>query len=216
MKNLLICFLTLGIPFLLSSQNTIVSDTIYFTLGSYTTAGTVLTPQKTVTKVRVKKYSNGDQQTYIENLGDSLQSQSRIVEDYLSNMNVFFARAVSYITTKPESLKQRRQLQSQLNTLGMPPLNDLIQTRFETEIIGGVTVRLNQDTTFSGDIIKNNQGNLRLLYSNKGFRVEMYSDKILNVVDWPTRGEDTLLFLIRPRVYSSEDRNLVLTVKTSK
>ena len=89
MKNLLICFLTLGIPFLLSSQNTIVSDTIYFTLGSYTTAGTVLTPQKTVTKVRVKKYSNGDQQTYIENLGDSLQSQSRIVEDYLSNMNVF-------------------------------------------------------------------------------------------------------------------------------
>ena len=98
----------------------------------------------------------------------------------------------------------------------MPPLNDLIQTRFETEIIGGVTVRLNQDTTFSGDIIKNNQGNLRLLYSNKGFRVEMYSDKILNVVDWPTRGEDTLLFLIRPRVYSSEDRNLVLTVKTSK
>ncbi len=208
--------LCLVLPSLIAAQNTVVNDTTYFTIGTYTTTGTVITPQKSITKVRIKRFINGDEQTYIENLGDSLQSQTKIVEDYLSSMNVFFGRGVSYIVTKPETLKQRRQLQSQLNTLGMPSLNDLIQTRFENEIIGSATVRLNQDTTFSADIIKNNQGTLRLLYSNKGYRIEMYSDKVLNVVDWPVKGDDTLLFLIKPKTYSSEDRNLILTLKTQK
>ena len=216
MRIIIMHLLCLVLPSLIAAQNTVVNDTTYFTIGTYTTTGTVITPQKSITKVRIKRFINGDEQTYIENLGDSLQSQTKIVEDYLSSMNVFFGRGVSYIVTKPETLKQRRQLQSQLNTLGMPSLNDLIQTRFENEIIGSATVRLNQDTTFSADIIKNNQGTLRLLYSNKGYRIEMYSDKVLNVVDWPVKGDDTLLFLIKPKTYSSEDRNLILTLKTQK
>lgn len=212
MKKLLVILLSVFSCLTANSQTTL--DTVYFTLGNYITTGT--NPQKSLSRVKIKKYENGNEQQTTENLGDSVFAQEKILNEYLNEFRIFSYQMISAINMKPNIIKTKRQLDANLKRVGYPSVNDLIQSRYEQTLIGPVSVRLNQDTTLLGDIVKNNQNNLRLLYSNKGHRVEIMSDNVIVVNDFPTKGDDTWLYLIRPDVYISEDRNLILNLNTKR
>lgn len=209
MKKVLVILLSVFSCLTANSQTTL--DTVYFTVGSYITTGT--TPQKSLSRTRIRKYDNGNEQQTTDNLGDSLLAQDRVLNEYLNEFRMFSFQMISALNMKPNLMKTKRQLDANLKRVGYPSINDLVQARYEGNLIGKVLVRVNQDSLFSGDIIKNNQsGNLRLLFLNKGYRVEIMSDNVININDYPIKGEDTWLYMIRNDVYISEDRKLILNL----
>lgn len=209
MNKVLVILLSVFSCLTANSQTTL--DTVYFTVGSYITTGT--TPQKSLSRTRIRKYDNGNEQQTTDNLGDSLLAQDRVLNEYLNEFRMFSFQMISALNMKPNLMKTKRQLDANLKRVGYPSINDLIQARYEGNLIGKVLVRVNQDSLFSGDIIKNSQsGNLRLLFLNKGYRVEIMSDNVININDYPIKGEDTWLYMIRNDVYISEDRKLILNL----
>lgn len=213
MKNLLLVTVLLFSTLLLKSQSVVISDSMYLEISQYTITGTVSPTQKSYTKVRVKKFKNGDEHMTVEQMGDSITAQNKIVRDYLNNFRSYSYPAISSITMKPDAMKYRREINRELKRIGHPDLNTLIQSRFESQLIRDVIVQINQDSTLKGDIIKNQQGNLRLLFSNKGYRIEMISPEVISVVGYPTKDDETWLFRIKTDVFSDQDRKIMIVLK---
>ena len=210
MKNLLLVTVLLFSTLLLKGQSVVISDSMYLEISQYITTGTTSPAQKYYTKVRVKKFRNGDEHMTVEQMGDSTTVQNKIIRDYLNNFRSYSYPAISSITMKPDVMKYRREVNRELKKIGHPDLNTLVQSIYESQLIGGVSLRINRDSSLSGDIVKNQQGNLRLLFSNKGYRIEMISPEVISVVGYPTKDDETWLFKIKTNTFSDLEQDFIL------
>lgn len=164
----------------------------------------------TFTLGRWIKYEGGYQLTSLEPIGDS----STLVS-YLIGMQVDKVRQHTYHAVqdmqKPKVINEWQDINSNLKRNSLPGLDTLIQATFEGQFLGSVRVKVNEGSFITGDIIKNSQGNLRLLFSTSGYRIILYSDTMFRVVGYPQTGQNTDLYKVREGLF--RDSNGVLIIR---
>jgi hypothetical protein len=89
----------------------------------------------------------------------------------------------------------------------------VIQGLFENDLIGDVTVKVGSATAVPGDIVKAANGNVRLLFGSKGYRIFVFSDTMLRVMGYPATGSETDVYRVAPRVYKDITGEFVIRLK---
>ena len=200
-RLLVIPFLILGFN-IYAQKGDVVQDSVSISMGT----------DSIYNISRWVKYEGGYQLTSFEPIGDS----SNLVS-YLVGMQVDKVRQHTYHAVQtmqgPKTISEWQDINANLKRNSLPGLDTLIQSLFEGEILGDVSVKVGSGNFTSGNIVKNNQGNLRLLFSTVGYRIIMYSDTMYRVVGYPQTGQNTDMYKIRQGLFRSLDNTLTVRAR---
>ena len=200
----------LFLPIAVFSQN-IVSDSFWLSDIGYITTGTTGVRQQT--KVYYKHvYFKYEDSTYLqksEELGDSSQAMLSIYLDQTNKMKSVAGNMVAAMAVD-DYIREWSQMSQQCIDKGLPSLFSVAQAANESLYISPVSVRLKGGSWQTGDIFKNPQGFLRLVYGNVGFRVVPYTENLIRLLAWPSAGASIELVRVSAFLYKSYDNEITI------
>lgn len=144
-------------------------------------------------------------------VGDSNTVVSNIVSKQLD-----YARTIAHYNSMAmktqDVIRKFNQQNNELQRNQLPNLDTTIQSLFEGQFIKPVSIRLNGSSQkISGEVVKNAQGNLRLLYNNVGYRVVVMAETWIRLIAYPTQGQSVNLFRVNDLgVFSSFDGSIIV------
>ena len=143
-------------------------------------------------------------------IGDTVQARAS-----LTGWQVDAIRQHSYYAIqamkKPQVVADWQQVNAAMKANGLGGLDDAVQETFEGQFIGDAQVKIGTASFVPADVVKNAAGNIRLLFSNTGYRVLLYADTMIRIVGYPATGQNTDMYKVRERVY--RDYNNTITVR---
>ena len=157
-------------------------------------------------------YTNGESDTQVRLLGDSTTAINAVTGqeiDAIRQLSYHAARVIE----KPQIIREWQQMHNQTTAVGIGSMAAVIQGLFENDLIGDVTVKAGSATAVPGDIVKAANGNIRLLFGSKGYRIFVFSDTMLRVMGYPATGNETDVYRVAPRVYKDITGEFVIRLK---
>jgi hypothetical protein len=211
MKNILLLFLLL--PTLLLAQRELERDSVWLSRQAiYTTTGTTTTTTYNYFQHTLYVYTNGESDTQVRLLGDSATATNYVAGQQIDNIRQLSYHA-GFVYDKPQVVKEWQQMHIQTDSVGLGGMAGIIQGLFEGAIIGDVTVKVGTANAVPGDIVKAANGNVRLLFGSKGYRIFVFSDTMLRVMGYPATGQSIDLYRVRTGVFADIDRALIIWLK---
>ena len=207
-----ITFFLLLLPYFAIAQREIQSDTMWLTKQLVTAATDTTTAKYEYFMNRRYDYTNGESVTQKLLLGDSATAINAITGQEIDAIRNLAEKAATVIG-RGEIIRDWQQAHTQTDTIGIGSMAAVIQGLFEGDIIGDVTVQVGTATAVPGDIVKAANGNVRLLFGSKGYRIFIFADTMLRIVGYPTAGESTDVYRIAPRVYSDINKQFIIRLK---
>jgi len=211
MKNILLLFFLL--PTILFAQRELERDSVWLSRQAiYTTTGTTTTTTYNYFQHTLYMYTNGESDTQVRLLGDSATATNYVAGQQIDNIRQLSYHA-TFVYDKPQVIKEWQQMHTQTDSVGLGGMAGIIQGLFEGAIIGDVTVKVGTATAVPGDIVKAANGNVRLLFGSKGYRIFIFADTMLRIVGYPTASDNTDVYRIAPRVFSDINRQFIVRLK---
>lgn len=205
--------LFLLLPYFAIAQRELQSDSIWLSRQAmYTTTGTTTTTTYQYFQHTMYLYTNGENDTQVRLLGDSATALNAVTGqeiDAIRQLSYHAARVIE----KPQAIREWQLMHTQTDTVGLGSMAAVIQRLFEGDLIGDVTVKVGTATAIPGDIVKAANGNVRLLFGSKGYRIFIFADTMLRIVGYPTAGESTDVYRIAPRVFSDINKQFIIRLK---
>ena len=213
-----ITFLLFFLPTLLLAQRELERDSVWLSRQQVSTTvkdtagrdSTVLTHNYFQHTLYV--YTNGESDTRVQLIGDSATATNYVAGQQIDNIRQLSYHA-TFVYDKPQVVKEWQQMHTQTDSVGLGGMAGIIQGLFEGGIIGDVTVKVGTASPVPGDIVKAANGNVRLLFGNKGYRIFVFSDTMLRVMGYPATGQSIDLYRVRTGVYADIDRALIVRLK---
>ena len=208
MRTIIFLFL----PGILFSQE-VVRDSFWLSNQAYITTTTTGATTRTLTYFK-HVYFEFEDSTYSQKstlLGDSSSATYSLYMEQVGIMNGLAGITVRSMD-KAQIVKDWYAINNEMINKGLTPLSKITQDAFENQFIGDVRIKLVGQAWQPGDIVKNAQGNLRLLYGNVGFRVQVFAENWIRVIAWPTTGKSLDLFRTSPQTYTSYDKEMVVKI----
>ncbi len=211
MKYILALFLTLVQILLHAQAGDIVKDSFWIAQSSYTT--TTSTGQTKQSWEYIKnvyiQYDNLYTDGKGEPIGDSTNAVRALVAWQLNEIDQHAQLAVRAMD-KNRLVKNWIDTDKEMQRVGLPSLEDIIQSRYERDFIGKASVRVSSGNWQSADVVKATNGAIRLLYGNQGWKITILSARMIRINAWPTSGKSAELYQLRPGYFSSIDREIIL------
>ena len=205
--------LFLLLPYFAIAQRELLRDSAWLTRQAmYTTTGTTTTTTYQYFQNTMYVYTNGESDTQVRLLGDSATALNAVTGqeiDAIRQLSYHAARVID----KPQVIREWQLMHTQTDTIGIGSMAAVIQGLFEGDIIGDVTVKVGSATAVPGDIVKAANGNVRLLFGSKGYRIFIFADTMLRIVGYPTASDNTDVYRIAPRVFSDINRQFIVRLK---
>ena len=207
-----ITFLFLLLPYLAIAQRELQSDTMWLTKQLVTAATDTTSAKYEYFMNRRYDYTNGESVTQKLLLGDSATAINAITGQEIDAIRDLADKAAKVIG-RGEIIRDWQQAHTQTDTIGIGSMAAVIQGLFEGDILGDVTVKVGSATAVPGDIVKAANGNVRLLFGSKGYRIFIFADTMLRIVGYPTASDNMDVYRIAPRVFSDINRQFVVRLK---
>lgn len=207
-----ITFFLLLLPYFAIAQREIQSDTMWLTKQLVTAATDTTSARYEYFLNRRYDYTNGESVTQKLLLGDSATAINAITGQEIDAIRNLAEKAATVIG-RAEIIRDWQQAHTQTDTIGIGSMAAVIQRLFEGDLIGDVTVKVGTATAVPGDIVKAANGNVRLLFGSKGYRIFIFADTMLRIVGYPTAGESTDVYRIAPRVFSDINKQFIVRLK---
>lgn len=207
MKKIL--FALIFTPVFALAQREVVSDTTWL-VKTCTTVDTVTTC--TFAEFYKVEYSDGNEVTRKQVIGDSATTVTYLLGKAI-DISRGYATFAAQVVAKKEMMHNISNANDALVSVGLPELYDLIQSNFEGQFIGAAKVTEKGKEGVIGEVIKTNSGVLRLKFGAFNSRILILSDKMMRVFSYPAQGEVTDMYLVRPDVFTSIDRELTIKFK---
>jgi hypothetical protein len=210
MKYTLILLL---LPYFAIAQRELQKDSVWLTRQAmYTTTGTTTDTTYQYFQNTMYVYTNGESDTQVRLLGDSATALNAVTGqeiDAIRQLSYHAARVID----KPQAIREWQQMHNQTTAVGIGSMAAVIQGLFENDLIGDVTVKVGSATAVPGDIVKAANGNIRLLFGSKGYRIFVFSDTMLRVMGYPATGSETDVYRVAPRVYKDITGEFTIRLK---
>ena len=205
--------LFLLLPYFAIAQRELLMDSAWLTRQAmYTTTGTTTDTTYQYFRNTMYMYTNGESDTQVRLLGDSATAINAVTGqeiDAIRQLSYHAARVID----KPQVIREWQLMHTQTDTIGIGSMAAVIQGLFEGDLIGDVTVKVGSATAVPGDIVKAANGNVRLLFGSKGYRIFIFADTMLRIVGYPTTSDNTDVYRIAPRVFSDINRQFIVRLK---
>jgi len=205
--------LLLLLPYFAIAQRELQSDSVWLTRQAiYTTTGTTTITTYQYFQNTMYVYTNGESDTQVRLLGDSATALNAVTGqeiDAIRQLSYHAARVIE----KPQVVREWQLMHTQTDTIGIGSMAAVIQGLFEGDLIGDVTVKVGSATAVPGDIVKAANGNVRLLFGSKGYRIFIFADTMLRIIGYPATGQSTDVYKVAPRVYKDIDSELIIRLK---
>ena len=207
-----ITFFLLLLPYFAIAQREIQSDTMWLTKQLITAATDTTSAKYEYFMNRRYDYTNGESVTQKLLLGDSATAINAITGQEIDAIRNLAEKAATVIG-RAEIIRDWQQAHTQTDTIGIGSMAAVIQELFEGDILGDVTVKVGTATAVPGDIVKAANGNVRLLFGSKGYRIFIFADTMLRIVGYPTASDNTDVYRIAPRVFSDINKQFIIRLK---
>jgi hypothetical protein len=157
-------------------------------------------------------YEDGYELASKQPIGDSAQLVS-----YLAGKEVDAIRQHTYHAVqamqKGKVVTEWQDVNTALKAVKLPGLDTLMQALFEGQFLGDAQVKLGAANFVPADVVKNAQGNLRLIFAGTGYRVILYADTMIRVLGYPAAGQNTDLYKVRERVFRNVENTFTLRLR---
>jgi hypothetical protein len=211
MKRIL--FFLLLLPYFAIAQRELLRDSAWLTRQAmYTTTGTTTTTTYQYFQNTMYVYTNGESDTQVRLLGDSATALNAVTGQQIDYIRDLADKAATVIRKDP-IIRQWQEMHNQTTAIGIGSMAAVIQGLFENDLIGDVTVKAGSAAAVPGDIMKAANGNVRLLFGNKGYRIFVFSDTMLRVMGYPATGSETDVYRVAPRVYKDITGEFIIRLK---
>jgi hypothetical protein len=212
MKRIL--FILLLLPFFAHAQE-LVKDSVWLTREAYETTDTNgRTTGLNWTFIRNTYFEFDDLSGRLEKLpiGDTVQARSALLGWQVDMVRQHSYHAVQAMK-KGQVIADWQQVNAAMKANGLGGLDEAMQAAFEGQLIGDANVKIGTAVFVPADVVKNAQGNLRLLFGNAGYRLLPYADTMLRVVGYPATGQNTDLYKVRERVFRNVENTFTLRLR---
>jgi hypothetical protein len=177
----------------------------------YVTTGTTTTTTYQYFQNTMYVYTNGESDTQVRLLGDSATAINAITGQEIDAIRQRSYHVAQFINDK--AIREWQQMHGQTDTIGIGSMAAVIQGLFEGDIIGDVTVKVGSATAVPGDIVKAANGNVRLLFGSKGYRIFIFADTMLRIMGYPATGQSMDVYRVAPNTYKDIDSGLIIRLK---
>lgn len=157
-------------------------------------------------------FEDGSTRIQEREIGDSLTTLNYYVNEAIE-VNRIFAYYAALTTKKREALHAMNAYAGALEHVGLPDLWDAIQSKFEGQFLGVVKVTEKGNNAVNGEVLKSNSGVLRLKFGAFNSRILILSDKMIRVFSYPAQGQVIDMYLVRPGIFTSIDRDFTIKFK---
>lgn len=144
-------------------------------------------------------------------LGDSAETVKSLHRYQSDKVNTVVRHAIVAMSLN-KILRDWNNLNEMLVDSDLATLDKVVDV--ESLLISPVDIKLANGDWQKGDLFKNPQGLLRLVYGNVGFRVVPYTENLIRIMAWPSAGSNIELFKVHDKVYKSF--NSEITIKLLK
>ena len=214
MKYFLVSMMILLQNFVFAQAGDIVKDSFWITKSGYTittTTGQTKQSWEYIKNVYIE-YDNLYTDGKGEPIGDSANAVRALVAWQIEEIDLH-ADLTARSMEKPRLVRNWIETNKEMQRVGLEPLETVIQSRYERDFIGAAKVRVSGGNWQEADIVKAANGNLRLLYGNQGWRITLFSGRLIRLNAWPTTGKSVDLYRLRPGYFSSYDRDIILKLE---
>ena len=214
MKYFLVSMMILLQNFVFAQAGDIVKDSFWITKSGYTittTTGQTKQSWEYIKNVYIE-YDNLYTDGKGEPIGDSANAVRALVAWQIEEIDLH-ADLTARSMEKPRLIRNWIETNKEMQRVGLEPLETVIQSRYERDFIGAAKVRVSGGNWQEADIVKAANGNLRLLYGNQGWRITLFSGRLIRLNAWPTTGKSVDLYRLRPGYFSSYDRDIILKLE---
>jgi hypothetical protein len=214
MKYFLVSMMILLQNFVFAQIGDIVKDSFWITQSGYTittTTGQTKQSWEYIKNVYIE-YDNLYTDGKGEPIGDSANAVRALVAWQIEEIDLH-AELTARSMQKPRLIRNWIETNKEMQRVGLAPLETVIQSRYERDFIGAAKVRVSGGNWQEADIVKAANGNLRLLYGNQGWRITLFSSRLIRLNAWPTTGKSVDLYRLRPGYFSSYDRDIILKLE---
>jgi hypothetical protein len=212
MKRIL--FFLLLLPFFANAQE-LVKDSVWLTREAYETTDTNgRSTGLNWTFIRNTYFEFDDLSGRLEKLpiGDTTQARAALLGWQVDLVRQHSYHAVQAMK-KAQVIGDWQQVNAAMKANGLGGLDEAMQEAFEVQLIGDAQVKIGTANFIPADVVKNSQGNLRLIFAGTGYRVILYADTMIRVLGYPATGQNTDLYKVREKVFRSIDNNFTLRLK---
>lgn len=146
-------------------------------------------------------------------MGDSVSALNNLASWQIQKMRDH-AYIAGVALQKPAIIRQWNKVSAEMVAVGFPSLSTLVQSYFENNFIGDAKVKVGDADFVDAKVTKNAQGVLRLEYGTSNFRINIFCDRMIRLVNWPTQGKSIDLYMANNNnLFSSMDRDIVIKFK---
>ena len=212
MKRILFIFLLY--PIFANAQE-LVRDSVWLTREAYETTDTNgKSTGLNWTFIRNTYFEFDDLSGRLEKLpiGDTTQARSALLGWQVDLVRQHSYHAVQAMK-KAQVVADWQQVNAAMKANGLGGLDDAMQAAFEGQLIGDANVKIGTAAFVPADVVKNAQGNLRLIFAGTGYRVILYADTMIRVVGYPAAGQNTDLYKVRERVFRNVENTFTLRLR---
>lgn len=203
--------LFLLLPYLAIAQRELLRDSVWLTRQAmYTTTGTTTDTTYQFFQNTLRVYINGESDTQAKLLGDSATALNSVTGQQIDAVRQRSYHVAQVIDN--QVVKEWQQMHNQTSAVGIGSMAELIQRLFEKELIGNVRIKTGASEPVLGEIIKAQNGSLRLLIGDKGYRVFVFADTMVRIMGYPVSGQNTELYKTSLGVYKDIDNQVVIRV----
>lgn len=203
MRNTLFILL---LPTVLCAQREVVSDSTWITSKFDSSRMLPVYYQH-----KLYEYDNGESGTNVRLISDSTQAIGFVVSQELDAIRHLSQQAVAVIG-KNAVIKEWQEMHANTIAVGLGNMASVIQQLYENNFLGNCAIREN-GVIDAGSITKNAQNVIRLTYKGKTYRVFIFADTMIRVLNYPGAGEFLDLYQINERSYSDISRTFILRVR---
>lgn len=160
---------------------------------------------------KLYEYDNGESDIKVRIIGDSAQAIGNVVSQELDAIRHLSAQAAAVIA-KNQVINEWQDMHANTIAVGLANMAGVIQEMYEGIFLGNCTVREN-GITEPATISKNTQNAIRITYKGKTYRVFIFADTMIRILNYPGAGDSLDLYKINTKSYSDITRTFILRVK---
>ncbi len=212
MKHFILLLLLL--PFFTTAQE-VVKDSFWLTREAYETTDTNgKSAGLNWTFIRNTYFEFDDLSGRLEKLplGDTAQTRGALVGWQVDMIRQHSYHAVQAMK-KNQIVNDWQQVNVAMKAIGLGGLDSLMQETFEGQFLGDAQVKIGGANFVPADVVKNAQGNIRLVFGGSGYRVTLYADTMLRVLGYPATGQNVDLYKVRERVFRNVENTFTLRLR---
>lgn len=160
---------------------------------------------------KLYEYDNGESDIKVRIIGDSVQAIGNVVSQELDAIRHLSEQAAAVIA-KNQVINEWQDMHANTIAVGLANMAGVIQDMYEGIFLGNCTVREN-GIAEPATISKNAQNAIRISYKGKTYRIFIFADTMIRILNYPNAGDFLDLYQINPKSYSDITKTFILRVK---